>query len=69
MNRLENYTRLLPPQAQLVMSWLRASLADDRGEVGIVGTVILVVGFAAAATALVAAITGKLQSWIAQIPG
>jgi len=69
MNRLQNYTRLLPPQAQLLMSWLRASLADDSGEVGIVGTVILVVGFAAAATALVAAITGKLQSWIAQIPG
>ena len=69
MNWLENYTRLLPPQARLALDWLRAALADDSGEVGIVGTVILVVGFAAAATALVAAITGKLQSWIAQIPG
>jgi hypothetical protein len=64
-----HYTRLLPPQAQLALHWLRAALAGDDGEIGIVGAVILVVGFAVAATALVAAITGKLNSWIAQIPG
>jgi len=63
------YTRLLPPQAQLLIGWLRAALADDRGEVGIVGTVILVVGFAAVASALAGAVTGKLQGWIAKIPG
>jgi len=41
----------------------------DAGEVGIVGTIILVVGFAVAAALLVAAIKGKLSAWIGQIPG
>jgi hypothetical protein len=64
-----DYDRLLPPQARLALHWLRSRLADDSGEIGIVGTVILVVGFAALATTLAAAITGKLHDWISQIPG
>lgn len=59
----------LPPPAAAAAGWLRARLAGDRGEVGIVGTIILVVGFAVAAGALVLAVTGKLDSLIRQIPG
>jgi hypothetical protein len=63
---------LLPPQARYLLARLQASRRwprGDRGEVGIVGTVIMVVGFAVAAALLVAAVKGKLASWIAQIPG
>jgi hypothetical protein len=62
---------LLPPQLRYPLDRLAASrlCRDDRGEVGIVGTIIMVVGFAVAAGILVAAIKGKLQSWIAKIPG
>jgi len=41
----------------------------DQGEIGIIGAIILVVGFAVAAGVLVAAIEGKLSSWISKIPG
>jgi hypothetical protein len=61
--------RILPAEARYVLDWLRAALGNDRGEVGIVGTIIMVVGFAVAAVVLVAAITGKLNAWIAKIPG
>jgi hypothetical protein len=62
---------LLPPQARYLLARLQASHwpGDDRGEVGIVGTVIMVVGFAIAAALLVAAVKGKLAAWITQIPG
>jgi hypothetical protein len=63
---------LLPPQARYLLARAQASRYwphGDRGEVGIVGTVIMVVGFAVAAALLVAAIKGKLASWIARIPG
>jgi hypothetical protein len=62
---------LLPPQLQYLLGRLAASrlVRNDRGEVGIIGTIIMVVGFAVAAALLVAAVKGKLQSWIAQIPG
>jgi hypothetical protein len=63
---------LLRAQAAFVLAWCQASTArrrGDSGEIGIVGAVIMVVGFAVAAAALVAAVTGKLQSWISQIPG
>ena len=61
--------RILPAEARYALDWLRAALGNDRGEVGIVGTIIMVVGFAVAAVVLVAAITGKLNAWIAKIPG
>jgi hypothetical protein len=64
-----NWTRLLPPEARWVIDYLRAAASDDRGEIGIVGAIILVVGFAVAAGILVAAVEGKLQSWISKIPG
>ena len=63
---------LLPaPARQLLMvcEAAAARLKRDDGEIGIVGAVILAAGLAVAATILVTAITGKLQSWIAQIPG
>ena len=41
----------------------------DQGEIGIIGAIILVVGFAVAAGVMVAAIEGKLSSWISKIPG
>jgi len=44
-------------------------LSGDTGEIGIVGAVILAAGLAAAALALVAAITGKKNAFISQIPG
>ena len=61
---------MLPPQVRYLIAragrlWPRG----DRGEVGIVGTIILVVGFAVAAALLVAAIKGKLSAWVGQIPG
>ena len=61
--------RILPAEARYVLDWLRAALGNDRGEVGIVGTIIMVVGFAVAAVVRVAAITGKRQAWFAKIPG
>jgi len=61
-------THLLPPEARWVIDYIRAAASDDRGEIGIVGAIILVVGFAAAAGILVAAVEGKLSSWIAKIP-
>jgi hypothetical protein len=67
-----NWTRLLPLEARWVIEYLRAvagRAGDDRGEIGIVGAIILVVGFAVAAGILVAAVEGKLQSWISKIPG
>lgn len=60
---------LLPGQAQLALAWLRAEAAGDDGEIGIIGACILVVAFAGAAALLAAAVTGKLHSWISQIPG
>lgn len=62
---------LLPPHLHYLLGRLAASrlVRDERGEVGIVGTIIMVVGFAVAAAILVAAVKGKLQSWIAEIPG
>ena len=41
----------------------------DSGEIGIIGAIIMVVGFAVAAGVLVAAIEGKLRGWISKIPG
>ena len=65
------WQNLLPPEIRYLLARLAASrlVRDERGEVGIVGTIIMVVGFAVAAGLLVAAIKGKLQSWITQIPG
>jgi len=65
------WQNLLPPEIRYLLGRLAASrlVRDERGEVGIVGTIIMVVGFAVAAGLLVAAIKGKLQSWISQIPG
>jgi hypothetical protein len=65
----------LPPEAALLIDWAQARIQalahedGERGEVGIVGAIILVVGFATMAGLLVAAVTGKLNSWISQIPG
>ena len=64
-----NWQNLLPPEAARVIAYCRAAARDDRGEVGIIGAIILVVGFAVAAGVLVAAVQGKLASWINQIPG
>lgn len=66
-----NLTSLLPAEARYLAAVLRAAArraAGDRGDIGIIGTIIMVVGFAIAATILVAAIKGKLAAWIAQIP-
>jgi hypothetical protein len=63
---------MLPPQICYLIARAQASPRwprGDRGEVGIVGTIIMVVGFAVAAALLVAAVKGKLQAWIDQIPG
>jgi hypothetical protein len=68
MNKWED---VLPPEARAVLSWCRvtaARLARDDGEIGIIGAIILVVGFAVAAGLLVAAVKGKLNSWIGKIP-
>jgi hypothetical protein len=65
-------TDMLPPQIRYLIARAQASRRwprSDAGEVGIVGTIILVVGFAVAAALLVAAIKGKLSAWISQIPG
>jgi hypothetical protein len=67
-----NWQDFLPPEARHVIAWCRvtaARLARDDGEIGIIGAIILVVGFAVAAALLVAAVKGKLSSWIARIPG
>jgi hypothetical protein len=61
-----------PPQIRYLIARAQASRYwphGDRGEVGIVGTIIMVVGFAVAAALLVAAVKGKLQAWIGDIPG
>ena len=62
---------LLPPHLQYLLGPRPASrrCRTRSGEVGIIGTIIMVVGFAVAAALLVAAVKGKLASWIAQIPG
>ncbi len=67
-----NWQDLLPPPARYVIA--RCELAasrtrDDRGEIGIIGAIILVVGFAVAAGLLVSAVQGKLSGWISKIPG
>jgi hypothetical protein len=70
-NHFTELQRLLPPEATYLAAFTRVvadRFRDDRGEIGIIGAIILVVGFAAAAVILVAAIKGKLQSWINQIP-
>ena len=61
----------LPTEVTFLATFTRVladRFRDDRGEIGIIGAIILVVGFAVLAVALVTAITGKLQSWISQIP-
>lgn len=63
---------MLPPQIRYLLARAQASRRwphGEEGEVGIVGTIIMVVGFAVAAALLVAAVKGKLSAWIAQIPG
>jgi hypothetical protein len=63
---------MLPPQIRYLLARAQASRSwphGDDGEVGIVGTIIMVVGFAVAAALLVAAVKGKLSAWISQIPG
>ncbi len=68
------WNKLIPPEAAYITVWCQAVIARvrgrpaDAGEVGIIGAVIMVVGFAVAAAVLVAAVKGKLQSWISQIP-
>jgi hypothetical protein len=67
-----NWHDLLPPPATYVITWCQqraARLRGDDGEIGIIGAIILVVGFAVAAGLLVTAIDGKLNSWISKIPG
>jgi hypothetical protein len=70
-----NWQDLLPPEARYLISCCRAMArrmrGDDgeKGEIGIIGAIIMVVGFAVAAGLLVAAVKGKLNSWISQIPG
>jgi len=65
LDMLLTQIRCLIGRAQASRRWPRG----DAGEVGIVGTIILVVGFAVAAALLVAAIKGKLSAWVGQIPG
>jgi hypothetical protein len=68
------WNKLIPPEAAYITAWCHAAIArvrdrpSDAGEVGIIGAVIMVVGFAVAAAVLVAAVKGKLQSWVSQIP-
>jgi len=64
-----NWQDLLPDTARHVLAYCHAAARDDRGEIGIIGAIILVVGFAVAAGVLVAAIEGKLRGWISKIPG
>ena len=67
-----NWQDLLPDQARHVIAFCQAAAhraRDDRGEIGIIGAIILVVGFAVAAALLVSAVEGKLNHWIAKIPG
>jgi len=67
-----NWQDLLPAQARLVIAYCQAAahrVRGDRGEIGIIGAIIMVVGFAVAAGVLVAAIEGKLRGWISKIPG
>jgi hypothetical protein len=67
-----NWQNLLPDDARHVIAFCQAAAArarGDQGEIGIIGAIILVVGFAVAAGILVAAIEGKLSSWISKIPG
>lgn len=67
-----NWQDLLPDQARHVITFCQAAASrarGDQGEIGIIGAIILVVGFAVAAGVLVAAIEGKLSSWISKIPG
>jgi hypothetical protein len=63
-----NWQDWLPAQAQHLIAFCTAAARDDRGEIGIIGAIILVVGFAVAAGLLVTAIDGKLASWISKIP-
>ena len=70
-NRITGWRHVLPPEATYLTTLARVMadrFRDDRGEIGIIGAIILVVGFAAAAGILVLAIKHKLQSWINQIP-
>jgi hypothetical protein len=67
-----NWQNLLPADARHVIAFCQAAAGrarGDQGEIGIIGAIILVVGFAVAAGVLVAAIEGKLSSWISKIPG
>lgn len=67
-----NWQDLLPAQARHVLTYCQAAAhraRGDDGEIGIIGAIILVVGFAVAAGVLVAAIEGKLRGWISKIPG
>lgn len=67
-----NWQDLLPAQARLVIAYCQAAAnraRGDSGEIGIIGAIIMVVGFAVAAGVLVAAIEGKLRGWISKIPG
>ncbi len=57
-----------PPQIHWLLARWQACRPGDSGEIGIIGAIIMVVGFAVAATVLVAAVRGKLSSWISQIP-
>jgi hypothetical protein len=66
-----NWQDLLPDQARHVIAFCQAAAhraRDDRGEIGIIGAIILVVGFAVAAGVLVAAVEGKLAGWVSKIP-
>jgi hypothetical protein len=67
-----NWQDLLSADARHVIAFCQAAAGRARGEsgeIGIIGAIILVVGFAVAAGILVAAIEGKLSSWISKIPG
>jgi len=67
-----NWQDLLPAEARQVFSFCQAfayRARGDDGEIGIIGAIIMVVGFAVAAGVLVAAIEGKLRGWISKIPG
>jgi hypothetical protein len=69
---MNNWQDFLPPEARHLLTWCQATaarLSRDDGEIGIIGAIILVVGFAVAAGLLVAAVKGKLNSWISKIPG
>jgi len=67
-----NWQDLLPPHARYVIARCQQAASrarGDNGEIGIIGAIILVVGFAVAAALLVSAVEGKLNHWIAKIPG